>query len=113
MSLIDAAKDKKARNLGNVVAKYEPIWRRVDNRWNLMLHQPLHAAGYFLNPHFRYEESFKNTEHVKKGLEECMDRMLDGDDRIKAEVQLDWYERKISRFGCEMAMSTRKKRSPG
>ncbi|XP_061988373.1 uncharacterized protein LOC133706829 [Rosa rugosa] len=110
--LMDAAKEKIAKNLGNVEVKYGPIWRRIDNRWSPQLHQPLHAAGYYLNPQFRYEENFSNTEHVKKGLEECMDRMLVGEDRIKAEIQLDLYERKLGKFGSEMALSTRKKRSP-
>ncbi|XP_050373310.1 uncharacterized protein LOC126790965 [Argentina anserina] len=50
--LMDAAKDKIATNLGNVEAKYLPIWRRIDNRWTPQLHQPLHAAGYYLNPKF-------------------------------------------------------------
>nr|XP_011459711.1 PREDICTED: uncharacterized protein LOC105350056 [Fragaria vesca subsp. vesca] len=111
--LMDAAKDKIASNLGNVEAKYAPIWKRIDNRWSPQLHQPLHAAGYYLNPQFRYEENFKDTEHVKKGLEDCMDRMLDGDARIQAEIQLDLYERKLGKFGSAMAESTRKIRSPG
>nr|XP_011468583.1 PREDICTED: protein LTV1 homolog [Fragaria vesca subsp. vesca] len=55
---------------------------------------------------------FKNTEHVKKGLEDCMDRMLDGEARIQAEIQLDLYERKLGKFGSAMAESTRKIRSP-
>ncbi|PRQ19546.1 putative HAT dimerization domain, ribonuclease H-like domain-containing protein [Rosa chinensis] len=74
--LTDAAKEKIAKKLGNVEARYGPIWRRIDNRLK------------------------------------CMDRMLDGEDRIKAEIQFDLYERKLGKFGSDMALSTRKKRSP-
>nr|XP_011463585.1 PREDICTED: uncharacterized protein LOC105351310 [Fragaria vesca subsp. vesca] len=42
-----------------------------------------------------------------------MDRMLDGETRIQAEIQLDKYERKLGKFGSAMAESTRKIRSPG
>jgi hypothetical protein len=30
--------------------KYLPLWRIIDERWNKQLHQPLHAARYYLNP---------------------------------------------------------------
>lgn len=106
-------KKKIANNLGNVEAKYAPIWRRIDNRWSPQLHQPLHATGYYLNPQFRYEENFSNNEEVKRGLEECMDKMLVGEDRVKADIQLDLYERKLGKFGSDMALTTRKMRSPG
>ncbi|XP_050365433.1 uncharacterized protein LOC126783954 [Argentina anserina] len=110
--LMDAEKDKIASNLGNVPAKYAAIWKKIDNRWSPQLHQALHAAGYYLNPQLRYEDNFKNTKHVKKGLEECMARMLSVEDRANADVQLDLYDRRLGRFGSEMAISTRKKRSP-
>ena len=111
--LMDAAKDKIASNLENVEAKYLPIWRRIDSRWSPQLHQPLHAAGYYLNPKLRYEENFKDCEMVKKGLEECMDRMISGEARVAADLQLDFYDRKLGKFGSLMAESTRKIRSPG
>nr|XP_011457653.1 PREDICTED: uncharacterized protein LOC105349520 [Fragaria vesca subsp. vesca] len=110
--LMDAAKDKIVSNLGNVEAKYAPIWKRIDNRWSPQLHQPLHAAAYYLNRQFRYEKNFKDTEHVKKGLEDCMDRMLDGEAHIQVEIKLDLYEQKLGKFGSAMAKSTRKIRSP-
>ncbi|XP_061999008.1 uncharacterized protein LOC133716316 [Rosa rugosa] len=100
--LMDAAKDKIASNLGNVEAKYGLIWRRINNRWSPQLHQPLHTAGYYLNPQFRYEDNFKNTEHVKKGLEECMDRMLVGEAHVAAEIQLNLYKRKLGeKYGTQ------------
>jgi hypothetical protein len=40
--------------------KYEPFWEIIDRRWNNQLHQPIHAAGYFLNPRFRYDDSYSD-----------------------------------------------------
>ena len=100
-------------NLETVEAKYAPIWKRIDNRWSPQLHQPLHAAGYYLNPQFRYEENFKDTEHMKKCLKDCMDMMLDGEACIQTEIQLKKYEQKLGKFGSAMAESTRKIQSPG
>lgn len=112
--LMDSAKGKIARSFGNVEAKYISIWKRIDARWNPQLHRPLHAAGYYLNPQFRYEDDFTCDEELKEGLEACMDRMIDDQqERINAELQLDLYDRKLSKFGSNMALRTRKVRSPG
>ncbi|XP_021803759.1 uncharacterized protein LOC110748023 [Prunus avium] len=78
--LMDVAKEKIAFNCGKVERRYKPIWRRIDERWGPQLHQPLHAAGYYLNPQLRYEETFSNAEEVRKGLEDCMSRMLSFED---------------------------------
>jgi hypothetical protein len=48
--LMDAAKEKIAFNLQRNLRHYQPIWNKIDARWTPQLHQPLHAAGYYLNP---------------------------------------------------------------
>ncbi|XP_048447177.1 uncharacterized protein LOC125480394 [Pyrus x bretschneideri] len=86
--LMDAAKEKIASNLNKVEKKYMPIWRKIDCRWDDQLHQPLHAAGYYLNPQFQYEDNFSDTDEVRNGLFACMDRMLGkGKEREDADVQ--------------------------
>jgi hypothetical protein len=47
--LLDSAKEKIAFNCGRVERKYKSIWKRIDDRWTPQMHQPLHAAGYYLN----------------------------------------------------------------
>ncbi|XP_068313933.1 uncharacterized protein [Pyrus communis] len=111
--LMDAAKEKIASNLNKVEKKYMPIWRKIDRRWDDQLHQPLHAAGYYLNPQFRYEDNFSDTDEVRNGLFACMDRMLGkGKEREEADVQLDLFTNKRGPFADSMAMQTRKKRTP-
>ncbi|XP_050380051.1 uncharacterized protein LOC126797469 [Argentina anserina] len=64
--LMDAAKEKIAFGLKKNPRHYQPIWNKIDARWTPQLHQPLHAAGYFLNPQLHYEDNFSIVLEVKK-----------------------------------------------
>ncbi|CAL8162039.1 unnamed protein product [Prunus armeniaca] len=110
--LMDVAKEKTAFNCGKVERKYKPIWRRIDERWGLQLHQPLHAVGYYLNPQLRYEETFSNGNEVRKGLEDCMTRMLSFEDCMAADIQLDLYDEAKGEFGSRLAVNSRKLQTP-
>ncbi|KAL6509618.1 hypothetical protein OROGR_022928 [Orobanche gracilis] len=111
--LMDRAKETIKFNCGGVKKKYMPIWRKIDARWTLQLHHPLHAVGYYLNPQLRYEVGFSNCSEVKEGLYACMDRMLSNDDRLAADIQLDNFDNAQGEFGSPMAIRSRKLRSPG
>ncbi|RVW66255.1 hypothetical protein CK203_066503 [Vitis vinifera] len=110
--LMDSAKEKIAFNCGGMERKYGPIWRKIDARWTPQLHRPLHAAGYYLNPQLRYGDKFSNVDEVRKGLFECMDRMLDYQERLKADIQLDSYDQAMGEFGSRIAIDSRTLRSP-
>ncbi|RVX05738.1 hypothetical protein CK203_027381 [Vitis vinifera] len=110
--LMDSAKEKIAFNCRGVERKYGPIWRKIDARWTPQLHRPLHAAGYYLNPQLRYGDKFSNADEVRKGLFECMDRMLDYQERLKADIQLDSYDQAMGEFGSRIAIDSRTLRSP-
>ncbi|KAL6331610.1 hypothetical protein AAG906_011550 [Vitis piasezkii] len=97
--LMDSAKEKIAFNCRGMERKYGPIWRKIDARWTPQLHRPLHAADYYLNPQLRYGDKFSNVDEVRKGLFECMDRMLDYQERLKADIQLDSYDQAMGEFG--------------
>ncbi|KAJ9698985.1 hypothetical protein PVL29_007853 [Vitis rotundifolia] len=97
--LMDSAKEKIAFNCRGVERKYGPIWRKIDARWTPQLHRPLHAAGYYLNPQLRYGDKFSNADEVRKGLFECMDRMLN-------------YQEPMGEFGSRIAIDSRTLRSP-
>ena len=47
--LMNLVKEKIAFNCVGMEKKYDPIWRKIDARWILQLHQPLHAVSYYLN----------------------------------------------------------------
>ncbi|RVW73316.1 hypothetical protein CK203_050419 [Vitis vinifera] len=110
--LMDSAKEKIAFNCRGMERKYGPIWRKIDARWTPQLHRPSHAAGYYLNPQLRYGDKFSDVDEVRKGLFECMDRMLDYQERLKADIQLDLYNQAMGEFGSRIAIDSRTLRSP-
>ncbi|KAM7517141.1 hypothetical protein LguiA_006724 [Lonicera macranthoides] len=110
--LMDGAKEKIKLNFNGAERKYRPIWKKIDTRWTPQLHQPLHAAGYYLNPQLRFQESFSDCAEVRKGLYACMDRMMTERDRIIADVQLEMYDKQRGDFGSSVAIKTRNLRSP-
>ena len=84
--LMGSGKENIAFSCGDMERKYGPIWRKIDARLTLQLHRPLHAAGYYLNSQLRYGDNFSNVDVVRKGFFECMDRMLDYQERLKADI---------------------------
>ena len=49
---------------------------------------------------------------MRKGLFECMDRMLDYQERLKADIQLDSFDQAMGEFGSRIAIDSRTLRSP-
>ena len=109
--LMDSAKEKIAFNCRGMEMKYDPIWRKIDAKWTPQLHRLLHVAGYYLNPQLRYEDEFSNVDEVRKGLFECMDKMLDYQERLKTDIKLDSYDQTMSEFGSRIVIDSQRLRS--
>lgn len=61
---------------------YKPYIDIIDNRWDCMLRQDLHAAVYYLNPAFQYDKSTFCTEsEIICVVLNVMDK-VEGDDGI-------------------------------
>lgn len=95
--------------------RYNPIWKIIDARWNVQLHRPLHAAAYYLNPQFQYNNpTLEQDTEVHAGLYDCIERMVhDRRERVKIEMQMDAFRNARGLFGREIAKSTRHKKAPG
>ena len=52
------------------------LWDVIDSRWTRMLHRPIHAATFFLNPAFSYKCNFDFDCKVMEGLHTCIHRMV-------------------------------------
>ncbi|XP_027941001.1 uncharacterized protein LOC114194784 [Vigna unguiculata] len=78
--------------------KIQKAFNAVKKRWDKQLHRPLHAAGYFLNPQMHYRPGFKADLEVKRGLMECITRMVEDEDEqtlimsINLKTPADWWE---------------------
>ena len=81
-------------------------------KMNIQLHQPLYAVGYHFNPKLHYEDKLFNVDEVRKGLFECMDKMLDYKDRLAANIQLDLFDQARGEFGNHVIIDSQKLRSP-
>ncbi|XP_059070586.1 uncharacterized protein LOC131860220 [Cryptomeria japonica] len=95
--------------------KFDPIWEIVDRRWNNQLHQPIHAAGYFLNPHFRFGGSYSDSNgEVMEGLSTCIERMVpDVEERDLIVSELQNYEGGRGKlFSSELARRGRTTQTP-
>ncbi|KAJ9561947.1 hypothetical protein OSB04_007107 [Centaurea solstitialis] len=51
---MDRAKEAIAKSFNNIEDKYKDVYAIIDKRWECQLHQPLHAAGNYLNPQLFY-----------------------------------------------------------
>ena len=71
-----------------------------------------HVVGYYLNLQLHYKDKFSNVDEVRKGLYECMDKMLDYQECLKATIQLDSYDQAMGEFGRRAAIDSWKLRSP-
>ena len=100
--------------LGNE-KKYKEIFEIIDRRWEIQLHQPLHAAGYFLNPEVFYDKpELEHDEAIMRQLYKCIERMIkDVDTREKAVDKLSIYIKAEGVFGMDSAIRKRKTKAPG
>ncbi|XP_028068683.1 uncharacterized protein LOC114271252 [Camellia sinensis] len=71
------------------------ILRLVDgDTKDLQLHRPFHAATYYLNSMFHYQENFTAYTEVKIGLFKTIERMsLDIEDGVKVDEQLEKFKK--------------------
>jgi len=63
----------------------------------------LHAASYFLNLQMHYRPRFKADLEVKRGLMECITRMVeDEDEHTLIDVQIDDFRKRAKCFRCPL-----------
>jgi hypothetical protein len=96
--------------------KFDPIWAIIDKRWNNQLHQPIHAAGYFLNPRFRFSPSYSDPNgEVMEGLIDCMQSMVpDVHVRDPIVAELEVYQNATGKlFSSDVAKRGRSSQTPG
>ena len=79
-----------------------------------MLHQPIHAAGLFLNLAFAYKYNFDFDGEVLEGLLTCIQRMIpDYDTRNAINRKIEAYRDGTGVFGFADAIRDRTVFMPG
>eukprot|EP00253_Pinus_taeda_P004410 PITA_04410 len=107
---MDQAREHIKTTYKDRVAKYGPIWKITDQRWNNQLHRPIHAVGYFMNPRYNYKamEAEALTGEVRDGLIDCIDSMVPKEsDQLEICRQITCFSRATCTFGKNLARITR------
>ncbi|KAM4097774.1 hypothetical protein ACJW30_07G027500 [Castanea mollissima] len=112
---MDQAKEAISLSFKEREDKYREIFEIIDRRWECQLHLPLHAAGYFLNPEYFYDNRSKIEQDatVMSGLYKCIERLVpetEKQDKISEELKL--YKEEEGVFGMPIAIRHRKKDAP-
>ncbi|KAF3776464.1 hypothetical protein EJ110_NYTH48203 [Nymphaea thermarum] len=62
-------------------------------KWTGQLHQPLHAAAYYLNPAIRFSPTFKKDREVMHGLLNCIEVLVtDSSEKDVVHNEFDLYD---------------------
>lgn len=111
---MDRAKEAIAKSFKENGGRYEQFFDIIDKRWDVQLHQPLHAAAYYLNPEFYYKyPEIETDKEVSLGLYKCIERMVKNEsEQDKIGDQLESYRSAEGFFGLPMAVRQRSSKSP-
>ncbi|PKI71397.1 hypothetical protein CRG98_008206 [Punica granatum] len=96
---MEKAKQKIKANFKDDRKSYDLIWKVIDERWEVQLHKPLHAAAYYLNSQLHFSSEFRANMEVMRGLYKVMDMMLDDEERDKVDLQLKEFKHERWLFG--------------
>ncbi|XP_065856458.1 uncharacterized protein [Euphorbia lathyris] len=113
---MDRAKEAIAKAFENSEKKqekYKEVYEYIDKRWNCQLHQPLHAAGNYLNPEYFYSNDVLSNVEVCNGFYECVQRLCRNDEEQETILQeLSMYQYAKGLFGNPFAIRHRSTKSP-
>ena len=109
------AKETIVKSFLGTEEKYKEIFEIIDRRWEIQLHQPLHAAGYFLIPEVFYDKpELEHDEAIMRQLYKCIERMIKHvDTREKAVDELSIHIKAEGVFGMDLTIRKRKTITPG
>ncbi|KAF3776465.1 hypothetical protein EJ110_NYTH48206 [Nymphaea thermarum] len=80
----------------------------IDKRWTGQLHQPLHAAAFYLNPAIRFSPTFKKDREVMHGLLDCINVLVeDSKEQDDVHTELDLCDSCFQNMGLPAAVRAR------
>lgn len=93
--------------------QYKKVFEIIDSRWNCQLHQPLHSAGYYLNPQFFYSNHGEIDEEVTKDFLRVVERLVrDPSEQEKITLELASYRKEERLFGYNLVIRQRSNMAP-
>ena len=92
---------------------YQPYTQIIKSRWDKHLRQDLHAAAYFLNPAFFYDEHFVEDNRVMQGLLDLLEKKSICKEPRKAMQEIKVYRERHDSFSRQSALDSCKTMQPG
>ncbi|XP_058214106.1 uncharacterized protein LOC131325717 isoform X1 [Rhododendron vialii] len=119
MGYIYEATDRAIETIANSFNQnkkmYDEVFKIIDKRWDVQLHRPFHAAGFYLNLEFFYKDPEAcKVPKVIGGLYKCITKLIpnnDTQDLVCADLMK--YERAEGLFSNPMAKRQRDTRALG
>ncbi|XP_073114865.1 uncharacterized protein [Elaeis guineensis] len=109
------ARDEMIKRFRRRKIVVEPYLRIVDSRWDLQLHQNLHAAGFWLNPCFQYDSELmdKHPRSVS-GLLDVIERYSFGNPTLQENLtnEMRLFRNAENDFGRSSAINDRSRLAP-
>ncbi|XP_010246706.1 PREDICTED: uncharacterized protein LOC104589925 [Nelumbo nucifera] len=109
---MDRAKEAIASAFSGHEEKYKHIFEIIDKRWECQLHQPLHAAGFYLNPEFYYDDAEKinsDEEETITRLYKVIELFEKDKNKINAIIdEINKYKNADGVFGLDMTIWQKK-----
>ncbi|XP_039119289.1 uncharacterized protein LOC120255512 [Dioscorea cayenensis subsp. rotundata] len=112
---INKAREEMRKRFQRRKKRVEPYLKIVDSRWDRQLHKNLHAAGYWLNPRFQYNnQEMENHKHTISGLLDVIERYSNenSDLRSKLTSEMKFFRTAQGDFGRRSAISDRNLMAP-
>ena len=110
---LDEAKESIRAKFQGREDEYLHVSENMDFGWQLEFYEPLHVAGYYLNPAFFYDKSLHVNSRLTESVFQCIERMYP-DDITRASIvqQLQEYRDASGLFGSAVVIRFRKRISP-
>ncbi|XP_038995722.1 uncharacterized protein LOC120120036 [Hibiscus syriacus] len=89
-------------------ALYKPYTDIIKARWDKHLKLNLHAAAYFLNPAFFYDEKFCSKNRVMSAAISLLEKRAFCNDLTKGNSETNMYRERQGSFGRESALTVTK-----
>ncbi|XP_020263433.1 uncharacterized protein LOC109839421 [Asparagus officinalis] len=91
--------------------KYILIEKIIDKRFDAKLKEPLHKAGYYLNPYFYYPNlmEIENDGSFLSCLVDCMNKFYPDDGDMLGKIGDQLFEHQRGSFGRDLAKREEKK----
>ncbi|XP_071724003.1 uncharacterized protein [Rutidosis leptorrhynchoides] len=84
---------------------YMPYWNLIDRWWEQQWQNPIHAAGFYLNPKFFYSIERDMPSEIVSGMYDCIERLVpDTNVQDKIIKEISSYKSAAGDFGRKMAI---------